>query len=82
MTANPISNDDDYTTPDITENDNSLHEFGTDYNNDGVVDNDIVSDDSVNNDIVTNDESGLPPNGSVLVEDEFDRIITEDTEDA
>lgn len=79
MTANPISNDNDYDTPDVTENDDSLHGIGTDYNNDGVVDNDIVNDDSVNNNISTN-SSGMPPSGPVLSEDEFDDV-TEDTEE-
>lgn len=74
MTATPISNDSDYTKPDMVRNDRSLTETGTDYNNDGVVDSDIVNDDSVNNDIAKDSDNGLPPSGSVLIEDEFDSV--------
>jgi hypothetical protein len=78
MTANPISNDSDYDTPDSVQNDESLRGAGTDYNNDGGVDNDIVNDDRVDNNISAQDQSVGTPAEPVLTEDEFDRVTTEE----
>lgn len=78
MTANPISNDNDYTTPDRIQNDDSLRGAGTDYNDDSVVDNDIVNDDRVDNAISADDGSVNSPSAPALTEEDFDNVVNEE----
>lgn len=75
--ANPISNDDDYDTPDHIISDDTLPAKDSDYNDDDVIDNDIVNDDSVDN-AIADEKSGMPSSTPTLTEEDFDRIIPED----
>lgn len=74
--ANPISNDDDYNTPDRIDED-VLSSKDTDYNNDDIVDNDIVNDDSVDNNIAGNDRTDMPSSTPALSDEDFDEITTD-----